>query len=263
MVRSRLLHPQLSGQIGPQAIGLEIILTLGIQVSGFIHWAGLHEKLNLCGQIRGNLVMAEKSDFQNPHGNAGGAERYLEEAIGREVKRHREKTGLTISELAKAAGLSAGMLSKIENGATSASLGSLQGLSRALQIPFTSLFKSYDEIRDATFVKAGEGLTIERRGTRAGHQYQLLGHSTHGPVMVEPYLITLTHETDVFPTFQHPGMEFLFMLEGNVVYRHGEKTFDMHPGDALFFDAEAPHGPEEMPKLPARYISVISYRREE
>jgi transcriptional regulator with XRE-family HTH domain len=203
------------------------------------------------------------SEFQNPHQLATGDSRFLEEAIGREVRRFREKLGLTISELARAADMSAGMLSKIENGATSPSLASLQSLSRALQIPVTALFKSYEEIRDATFVKAGQGLTIERRGTRAGHQYQLLGHSTHGPVMVEPYLITLTHETDVFPAFQHPGMEFLYMLEGNVIYRHGERTYDMHPGDALFFDAEAPHGPDELRKLPARYISVISYRREE
>ena len=203
------------------------------------------------------------STFQNPHNSQAGREHYLEEAIGREVRRYREKAGLTIADLAKAADLSAGMLSKIENGATSPSLGTLRALSRALQLPFTALFKSYEEIRDATFVKAGQGLTIERRGTRAGHQYQLLGHTTHGPVMVEPYLITLRHESDVFPTFQHAGMEFLFMLEGNVVYRHGEKTYDMHPGDALFFDAEAPHGPEEMRKIPARYLSIISYRRDE
>ncbi len=210
------------------------------------------------------LKTGKKSEeFQNPHREATAESRYLEEAIGREVKRFREKLGLTISELAKAASMSAGMLSKIENGATSPSLASLQALSKALQVPFTAFFKSFEEIRDATFVKSGQGLTIERRGTRAGHQYQLLGHSTHGPVMVEPYLITLIHESDVFPTFQHPGMEFLYMLEGNVVYRHGDKTYDMHPGDALFFDAEAPHGPEELKKLPARYLSVISYRREE
>lgn len=202
-------------------------------------------------------------EFQNPHSTAQTENRYLEQAIGREVKRFREKLGLTIAELAKQAGLSAGMLSKIENGATSPSLATLQSLSRALQVPFTSLFRTYEEIRDATFVKAGQGLTIERRGTRAGHQYQLLGHSPHGPVMVEPYLITLTHETDVFPTFQHAGLEFLYMLEGSVVYRHGDKLYDMQPGDALFFDAEAPHGPEEMKKLPARYLSVICYRREE
>ena len=201
--------------------------------------------------------------FQNPHQSGTSSARHLEEAIGREVKSYREKMGLTISELAKAAGMSAGMLSKIENGATSPSLSTLQALAKALQIPFTFLFKAYEEFRAATFVKAGQGLTIERRGTRAGHQYQLLGHSPHGPVMVEPYMITLTKETDTFPTFQHPGMEFIYMLEGHVVYRHGEQTYDMHPGDALFFDAEAPHGPEELRKLPARYLSVISYRRDE
>jgi transcriptional regulator with XRE-family HTH domain len=200
--------------------------------------------------------------YQEPH---GGPERgkLLEVAIGREVRRFREKLGLTISELAKAADMSAGMLSKIENGATSPSLASLQALSHALQVPVTSLFRSFEEVRDATFVKTGQGLAIERRGTRAGHQYSLLGHSPHGPVMVEPYLITLTAESDVFPAFQHAGLEFLYMLEGNVVYRHGGKTYDMHPGDALFFDAEAPHGPEELKKLPIRFLSVICYRREE
>ncbi|MEP6827111.1 MAG: helix-turn-helix transcriptional regulator, partial [Aestuariivirga sp.] len=151
--------------------------------------------------------MKKKFAFQDPHRTNANEERFLEEAIGREVKRFREKLGLTISELARAADMSAGMLSKIENGATSPSLSSLQALSKSLQVPFTAFFKSYEEIKDATFVKSGQGLTIERRGTRAGHQYQLLGHSTHGPVMVEPYLITLKSESDVFPTFQHPGME--------------------------------------------------------
>lgn len=200
--------------------------------------------------------------YQEPHGGGGGR-RLLEQSIGREVKRFREKLGLTLSELAKAADMSAGMLSKIENGATSPSLASLQRLSKGLHVPVTALFRGFEEIRDASFVKAGQGLAIERRGTRAGHQYQLLGHSPHGPVMVEPYLITLTAESDVFPAFQHAGLEFLYMLEGEVVYRHGDKTYTMLPGDALFFDADAPHGPEELKKLPIRFLSVISYRRDE
>lgn len=201
--------------------------------------------------------------YQEPHQTRSAAGRLLEESIGREVKRYREKLGLTISELAKAARMSAGMLSKIENGATSPSLASLQALSKALHVPVTALFRGFEEVRDATFVKAGQGLTIERRGTRAGHQYQLLGHSPHGPIMVEPYLITLTAESDVFPTFQHAGLEFLYILEGEVGYRHGEKTYVMKPGDALFFDADAPHGPDELRKLPIRFLSVICYRREE
>ena len=199
--------------------------------------------------------------FQDPHAGKS-RDMLLEQAIGREVRRQREKLDITISELAKAAGISAGMLSKIENGATSPSLSSLQALAQALQVPLTTFFRDFDEMRTATFVKAGQGLAIERRGTRAGHQYQLLGHVPTGPLMVEPYLITLTGESDVFPAFQHAGVEFLYMLEGEVVYRHGGRTYLMAPGDSLYFDADAPHGPEELRVLPIRYVSVISYTRD-
>ena len=43
--------------------------------------------------------------------------------------------------------------------------------------------------------------------------------------------------------FQHDGLEFLYVLEGEVVYRHGNNLYRMTPGDSLFFDADAPHGP--------------------
>ena len=52
------------------------------------------------------------------------------------------------------------------------------------------------------------------------------------------------------------------MLEGEVVYRHGSRTYLLTPGDSLYFDADAPHGPEELRRLPIRYLSVISYARE-
>ncbi len=50
------------------------------------------------------------------------------------------------------------------------------------------------------------------------------------------------------------------MLEGEVTYRHGDKLFAMKTGDSLFFEADAPHGPEVHDRLPARYLSIISYR---
>jgi transcriptional regulator with XRE-family HTH domain len=211
------------------------------------------------GRRKRSAKGAAEADFpyQDPHG--GVKSRRLEESIGREVRRFREKLNITLSELAKAAKISAGMLSKIENGGTSLSLSSLQSLSRALHVPVTSLFRGYEEVRDATFVKAGEGLNIERRGTRAGHQYQLLGHTRNRPLSVEPYLVTLTAASDVFPVFQHDGIEFLYMLEGEVGYRHGAKVYLLTPGDSLFFDADVPHGPEELHKLPIRFLSVISH----
>ena len=211
---------------------------------------------------RKGRTSTERAAFQDPHGLAGRRDGQLEEAIGREVRDFRRKLDMTVAELARLANLSAGMLSKIENGMTSPSLATLQALSRALHVPVTAFFRKFEEERDATFVRAGQGLTIERRGTRAGHQYQLLGHTLRKSIAVEPYLITLTAESDVFPLFQHAGVEFLYMLEGEVGYRHGDKTYTLTPGDSLFFDADAPHGPEELRKLPIRFISVIAYARE-
>ena len=201
-------------------------------------------------------------DFQDPHKLRSPANGQLETAIGREVREFRKKLDMTVAQLAGQARLSAGMLSKIEIGMTSPSLDTLQALSKALHVPVTAFFRRYEEERDATFVPAGQGLKIERRGTRAGHQYQLLGHTQRRNIAVEPYMITLTEESDVFPIFQHAGVEFLYMLEGEVGYRHGNKTYVMKPGDSLFFDADAPHGPDELRKLPIRFLSIICYSRE-
>ena len=198
---------------------------------------------------------------QDPHAVREPRANNLEMAIGHEVRTYRKKLGITVADLAAATGMSVGMLSKIENGNISPSLTTLQALSKALGMPITAFFRGFEEPKSASFVKAGEGVNLERRGTRAGHHYSLLGHienNTSG-VVVEPYLITLNAESDIFPTFQHEGMEFLYMLEGEVVYRHGDSLYRMQTGDSLFFDADAPHGPEELVKLPARYLSIISY----
>jgi len=151
---------------------------------------------------------APPQSVQNPHQTGGARENLLEVSIGREVRAFRTKLGFTVADLAAAAKLSPGMLSKIENGLTSPSLTTLKMLSAALGVPVTAFFRRYEERRDAVFVRAGEGLVIERRGTRAGHQYNLLGHigSNTSGVVVEPYLITLTEDSDVFPTFQHEGL---------------------------------------------------------
>jgi transcriptional regulator with XRE-family HTH domain len=203
-----------------------------------------------------------KLDFQDPH-HVSPQRNSLELAIGHEVRDFRRKLNMTVAELAALAGMSTGMLSKIENGQTSPSLATLQELSKALQVPVTSFFRKFEEEKDATYVKAGQGLTIERRGTRAGHQYQLLGHSLSRDLSVEPYLITLTKDSDVFPVFQHDGIEFIYMLEGEVGYRHGDRVYTLTPGDSLFFDSDVPHGPEHLRKLPIRFLSVITYTRAE
>ncbi len=188
--------------------------------------------------------------------------RTLEEGIGTEVRRLRKSLDLTVAELGTAAGISAGMLSKIENASISPSLATLDALAKALNVPVSRLFAESEERRDCSFVKAGSGVRIERRGTKAGHQYDLLGHSLAGELGVEPYLITLKEDAVPYTNFRHAGVEFLYMLSGKVRYRHADRTYLMEPGDALFFDAAARHGPEELVETPMQYLSIIIYSRQ-
>jgi transcriptional regulator with XRE-family HTH domain len=185
----------------------------------------------------------------------------LESEIGAEVRKLRKSFDLNVSELSVASGISAGMLSKIENGSISPSLATLSSLAKALNVPITRLFHETGEQRDCAFVKAGTGVRIERRGTKAGHLYNLLGHSLGGEVTVEPYLITLKGDAEPYTDFRHAGVEFIYMLSGKVRYRHADRSYLLEPGDALFFDAAGRHGPEELIKAPMTYLSIIIYPR--
>jgi DNA-binding XRE family transcriptional regulator len=182
----------------------------------------------------------------------------LQEAIGRQIREFRTALGMTVAELGRQSDLSPGAISKIERGLTPPSLASLSAIAGALAVPVTALFRKHEEQQDASYVEAGKGLVIERRGTRVGHRYELLGHTLSGRVATEPYLVTLTEESEVFPLFQHAGIEFIHLLEGEVVYRAAGSTYHLKPGDSLLFGGDAAHGPEKLVRLPNRMLAIIS-----
>lgn len=193
----------------------------------------------------------------------GAAPQSLEVTLGKRVRELRRRQDMTGVDLARAAGVSVATISKVEKGSISTSLSTLDALARALNVPIAELFLGVEDRRDCTLVKAGEGLRIDRRGTRSGHHYALLGHALRGPIVVEPFLITLAPDAVPYSQFRHAGIEFIYMLEGEVEYRHGDNTHRLSPGDAMMFDAGALHGPASLGALPARFLSVIIYPREE
>lgn len=184
---------------------------------------------------------------------------HLESVIAARLREFRSAKDLSLADLARVTGLSKGMLSKIENGQTSASLSTLAKLAEALRVPVTALFRGVDAEREAVFVPAGHGAQIVRRGSNVGHLYQLLGSLRGEHKRLEPLLVTLTEASEVFPLFQHPGTEFLYMLEGVMVYGHGDARYEMHPGDSLQFDGEGPHGPAQLVRLPIRFLSITAF----
>ncbi len=184
--------------------------------------------------------------------------------VGATLKNQRQQQRLTIQDIAALSGISRGMLSRIENGQAMPSLDTLARVCQAMGVSLANLFKDYDLPEGvARHVPAGRGMTVVRRGTKRGHTYELLSYDQGPQKLFEPFLITLDDESEVFPRFQHPGIEFIYMLKGRLEYRHGKKLCLLKPGDAFTFQGDIPHGPERLIQMPIQFLAIIHYGKGE
>lgn len=184
----------------------------------------------------------------------------LEHYLGITIREIRQRHGLTIAQVADQAGISRGMLSKIENAQTATGLDVLNRIAKALGTSLSTLFRNYDvPTGGAQLVKKGAGMEVVRKGTKQGHTYHLLAYDQGPKKLFEPFLITMDDESERFPVFQHPGTEFIHMLKGVIEYRHGQQTYLLNPGDTLTFQADIPHGPERLIKTPIQFLSIFVY----
>jgi len=157
--------------------------------------------------------------------------------VGRRLQELRTMQGLSLRALAKLSGLNFNTLSMIENEKTSPNVNSLQQLAVALQVPITSFFEATSEHKEIVFQQAGmrpcanfsQGKLEDLGGGIA------LGEAT-------PLLMTAEPDTTSgSEPFIHTGQEFIYCLDGSLVYWVGENEFILKPGDSLIFQANIPH----------------------
>ncbi|MFY0622043.1 MAG: helix-turn-helix transcriptional regulator [Pelagimonas sp.] len=182
----------------------------------------------------------------------------LDELVGAAVKNHRGLAGLTLAELSARSGVSTAMISKIERGQVSASLTTLEALSSAINVPLINFFAETVGHNDVSFVAAGEGVTVQRLGSGYGHAYKMIGRAEASHVSFESFCVTLHGPLDSPPVYQHRGVEFMHLTEGEMVYRCGDAEFHMKPGDSLSFDCATAHGPVKLITSTVSFITVVS-----
>lgn len=195
----------------------------------------------------------------SPHGEQAAVADFAA-SIGRVARRIREDLGLTLTNVAEQARISPGMLSRLETGRVSPSLETIVALADVLGVRPALLLQEVDDNEgDAQHVPHGHGLEVVRRGTKRGHTYHLLA-AQRGPRKVfEPFLIILTDKSEIFPGFQHAGTEFIYILSGEIRYRHGKESYLLKEGDSLTFRGDIAHGPEKLVEVPIRMLSIIMY----
>jgi transcriptional regulator with XRE-family HTH domain len=178
--------------------------------------------------------------------------------IALKVKQIRKERALTLDTLARKVGVTKGYLSQVENLRTMPSLPILYKLAEALDVSPGDLLGPADGGVTHVKTRAGDGPVVEREYPESGFVYRALAEGMKTRMM-EPFRLEMPpHSTRKIVTTN--GDEFLFVLNGSIVFCLGKERIPLAAGDSLYFRGEVPHHPENETGDTAVLVVVYSLR---
>lgn len=177
--------------------------------------------------------------------------------VGKRIKQIRLSKEIKLIDLAAKAGISKGLLSRIENGRTIPSLPVLFDVIRALNEKPDSFFEPIDYSSGAPFymlIKEKDYQPLEKEDSVGFNYFSIISRS-FTDITFSAVLLQLAPEAsrEMVTT---DGMEFIYLAEGNIGYKLGDVDITMNQGDSLFFDGRVPHLKINHSKQTARILVI-------
>jgi transcriptional regulator with XRE-family HTH domain len=186
----------------------------------------------------------------------GGKDRKgsLTPPIGPKIKHTRLLKGLTLRDLAEAAGCSESLLSKIENGRANPSLKMIHRVASALGTPVAGLFQ-YGGDPDNIVLRHGQRPVIETDQMRRGKGVQLEAViPTASGHLLSGYINHIEPAGESEGPIQHEGEEFGYVLEGEIELNVTGRAYRLSEGDSFHFRSERAHSYRNVGKKKARVL---------
>jgi DNA-binding transcriptional MerR regulator/mannose-6-phosphate isomerase-like protein (cupin superfamily) len=154
-------------------------------------------------------------------------------SIGRRLRQLRTKRGLSLAEVAAAAGISVGFLSALERSQMTASIGTLRRLARYYR---TNILDFFDPSESNTrLVRPAKRKVLE---AGPGVRMELLAW---GNTVMEPHLFRVAPRAGSGESYAHEGEEFLFVLRGELLMELAGEEYHLKRGDSFYFESATPH----------------------
>jgi transcriptional regulator with XRE-family HTH domain len=177
---------------------------------------------------------------------------FMDIDVGKQLRAVRTAFGMSQRELAKRAGVTNGMVSLIEQGRVSPSIGSLQKVLSAFPLTMAEFFtRDMEGVEDVVF-RAGD---LPNVGTK-DIQYRLVAASRQDrkmSILSEVYEPRTDTGEDLL---SHAGEEGGVVVEGELELTVAGKSWVLGPGDAYYFDSRLPHRFRNTGDVPARIVSA-------
>lgn len=180
--------------------------------------------------------------------------------LGKRIKQLRQGKNQKLTDLAQIAGISKGLLSKIENGRAIPSLPVLFSLIRSLEIQPDVFFNHFyfEEPVKYLHKKPNDYFIIKKEDGVAGFNYWFLFEKVMENFALEAVIL------DIEPGAQRKKIktnayEFKFILEGTIHYYLDEECILLEKGDCFFFDGNIPHVPLNKSDAIAKMLVLYCY----
>ena len=180
--------------------------------------------------------------------------------IGARLRVLRKAQKITLVELAKASGVDAATISRIETGKMSGTLESHIKLATALGLKVTELYAGIEEARakDAVSLQPPSG-----QGDVYVHQ---AGKSSIAMLTTDvlkkklmPVLVTIEPGGSTHKEEARVGTEkFLYVLDGAIEAQVGDAVHQVRRGSSLYLDASIPHVLKNVGRGVAKCLSVVT-----
>ena len=174
-------------------------------------------------------------------GDISSSEPVSVEAVGERIKKIREAKGLSYEELANITGFDVESLGKIEKNDIQPQLGTLVKLSKALDSAFSRLVSGVGS-KLYSVTRKNERKIVSRSTSTQGkklYTYRSLAPEVKGRHM-EALVVTLEENPGQEPSV-HEGEEFIYVIEGTVIVKIDQDTFELEPGDSIYYLSTTPH----------------------
>jgi transcriptional regulator with XRE-family HTH domain len=180
-------------------------------------------------------------------------------SFGARVRGLREAGGLTLEQLSQRSGVSRAMLSKVERGEKSPTIGIAARIARSLQASLTELVGG--NVSDGNSVLMRRAARPIFRDPETGFERHIVSPATGGGhVELVYHYLPPGVSTGWLPAYP-PGTEKQIVVTiGNLVVELKAKKAYLDPGDSFFFQADVDHGFANPTAEPCGYFMVISRR---
>ncbi len=202
------------------------------------------------------------SQFEAPSDTALTAEASIaEKHIGERIRRLRLKRSMGLVELGRQTGLSASFLSQLETGRV---VPTLRNLARIAMVFGRDLSYFFEPEPHALFRlhRHTDRVRLPQSGVEAPTYFFESLAWTVPERQLDPYyaeFLPVRNPSEIRP-HMHPGYEFLYVLEGELEIRHGDRTYSLETGDSVYFDAGTPHAYRCSAQMPAVALIVSMHQ---